>query len=70
MVARVTAPSSLRAAIDEVASPTNARSFAPDVPSLIGAHASGLLDGDVDQLSEAVSFFKRSPRPLSQAGQR
>ena len=33
----------------------------------IAAHASGLLDGDTDKLSEAVSLFKRSPRPLALA---
>jgi DNA-binding CsgD family transcriptional regulator len=43
--------------------------LSPDVPSLaaIAAHASGLLDADVDQLSEAVSLFKRSPRTLALA---
>ncbi|MCW3062906.1 MAG: LuxR family transcriptional regulator, partial [Solirubrobacterales bacterium] len=39
------------------------------VPSLaaIAAHASGLLNGDIDKLSEAVSLFKRSPRSLAHA---
>jgi DNA-binding CsgD family transcriptional regulator len=39
----------------------------PGVPSLaaIAAHASGLLDGDVDKLSAAVSLFERSPRMLA-----
>jgi DNA-binding CsgD family transcriptional regulator len=39
------------------------------VPSLaaIAAHASGLLNGDIDELSEAVSLFKRSPRSLAHA---
>jgi DNA-binding CsgD family transcriptional regulator len=43
--------------------------LSPDVPSLaaIAAHASGLLDADVDQLSEAVSLFKQSPRTLALA---
>jgi DNA-binding CsgD family transcriptional regulator len=41
----------------------------PGVPSLaaIAAHASGLLDGDIDKLSEAVSLSRRSPRPLAVA---
>jgi DNA-binding CsgD family transcriptional regulator len=41
----------------------------PDVPSLaaIAAHATGLLNGDIDKLSEAVSLFKRSPRSLAHA---
>jgi DNA-binding CsgD family transcriptional regulator len=41
----------------------------PDVPSLaaIAAHASGLVDGDIDKLSEAVSLFDRSPRALARA---
>jgi DNA-binding CsgD family transcriptional regulator/DNA-binding transcriptional ArsR family regulator len=41
----------------------------PGVPSLdaIAAHASGLLDGDVDKLSEAASLFDRSPRALAHA---
>jgi DNA-binding CsgD family transcriptional regulator len=39
------------------------------VPSLaaIAAHARGLLDGDTNKLSEAVSLFQRSPRPLALA---
>jgi DNA-binding CsgD family transcriptional regulator len=39
------------------------------VPSLaaIAAHAGGLLNGDIDELSEAVSLFKRSPRSLAHA---
>jgi hypothetical protein len=42
----------------------------PSVPSLAAtaAHASGLLNRDIDKLSEAVSLFKRSPRSLSLAG--
>jgi DNA-binding CsgD family transcriptional regulator len=41
----------------------------PGVPSLaaIAAHARGLLDGDTNTLSEAVSLFKRSPRSLALA---
>ena len=41
----------------------------PDVSSLdaIAAHASGLLDGDIDELSEAVGLFERSPRSLATA---
>jgi DNA-binding CsgD family transcriptional regulator len=41
----------------------------PGVPSLaaIAAHASGLLDGDIEPLSEAVSLFKQSPRSLALA---
>ena len=31
------------------------------------AHTSGLVNGDTDKLSEAVSLFKRSPRPLALA---
>ena len=39
------------------------------VPSLaaIAAHATGVLDGDIDKLSEAVSLFRRSPRSLALA---
>ena len=39
------------------------------VPSLaaIAAHAGGLLDGDIDKLSEAVGLFRRSPRTLAHA---
>jgi DNA-binding CsgD family transcriptional regulator/DNA-binding Lrp family transcriptional regulator len=39
----------------------------PGVPSLaaIAAHARGLLDGDLDELSAAVSLFERSPRSLA-----
>jgi DNA-binding CsgD family transcriptional regulator len=41
----------------------------PGVPSLaaIAAHASGLLNGDIDRLSESVSLFERSPRALALA---
>jgi DNA-binding CsgD family transcriptional regulator len=41
----------------------------PDVPSLaaIAAHARGLLNADVDELSAAVDIFKRSPRLLAHA---
>jgi DNA-binding CsgD family transcriptional regulator len=41
----------------------------PEVPSLaaIAAHSVGLLDGDVDRLSEAVSLFEQSPRSLAHA---
>jgi DNA-binding CsgD family transcriptional regulator len=41
----------------------------PDAPSLaaIAAHARGLLNGDADELSEAVSLFKRSSRSLATA---
>jgi DNA-binding CsgD family transcriptional regulator len=41
----------------------------PGVPSLaaIAAHASGLSNGDIDRLSEAVSLFERSPRALARA---
>jgi DNA-binding CsgD family transcriptional regulator/DNA-binding Lrp family transcriptional regulator len=40
-----------------------------DVPSLdaIAAHATGLLNGDRDTLSKAVSLFERSPRSLALA---
>ena len=43
--------------------------LSPGVPSLaaIAAHASGLLNGDTDKLSEAVSLFERSPRSLALA---
>jgi DNA-binding CsgD family transcriptional regulator len=43
--------------------------LSPDVPSLdaIAAHATGLLNGDTDTLSEAVSLFERSPRSLAVA---
>jgi DNA-binding CsgD family transcriptional regulator len=41
----------------------------PGVLSLaaIAAHASGLLDGDIDKLTAAVSQFKQSPRSLAMA---
>ena len=41
----------------------------PGVPSLdaMAVHASGLLDGDVDKLTEAASLFDRSPRALAHA---
>jgi DNA-binding CsgD family transcriptional regulator/tetratricopeptide (TPR) repeat protein len=41
----------------------------PGVPSLaaIAVHASGLLNGDIDKLSEAVTLFERSPRSLAMA---
>ena len=52
-----------------VANANRRTEFCPRVQSLaaIAAHASGLLDGDTDKLSEAVSLFKRSPRPLALA---
>jgi DNA-binding CsgD family transcriptional regulator/tetratricopeptide (TPR) repeat protein len=41
----------------------------PDVPSLAAttAHASGLLNGDVQELARAVNLFKQSPRSLALA---
>jgi DNA-binding CsgD family transcriptional regulator len=52
-----------------VADASRRAELSPGVPSLdaIAAHASGLLDGDTDKLSEAVSLFKRSPRALAYA---
>jgi DNA-binding CsgD family transcriptional regulator len=43
--------------------------LSPGVPSLAAtaAHASGLLNGDAEGLSHAVSLFKRSPRSLALA---
>jgi DNA-binding CsgD family transcriptional regulator len=43
--------------------------LSPGVPShaAIAAHAGGLLSGDIEQLSEAVSLFERSPRSLALA---
>ncbi|MCW3014057.1 MAG: LuxR family transcriptional regulator [Solirubrobacterales bacterium] len=43
--------------------------LSPGVPSLdaIAAHATGLLNNDIDALSEAVSLFERSPRSLALA---
>jgi DNA-binding CsgD family transcriptional regulator/DNA-binding Lrp family transcriptional regulator len=43
--------------------------LSPDVPSLAAtaAHASGLLNVDVEELSHAVSLFKRSPRSMALA---
>jgi DNA-binding CsgD family transcriptional regulator/DNA-binding Lrp family transcriptional regulator len=43
--------------------------FSPDVPSLVAsaAHANGLLNADVDELSHAVDLFQRSPRSLALA---
>jgi DNA-binding CsgD family transcriptional regulator len=53
-----------------VADATRRAELSPEVPSLAAtaAHASGLLNGDVDELSHAVSLFERSPRPLALAG--
>ena len=41
----------------------------PNVPSLAAtaAHTDGLVTRDTDKLSEAVSLFKRGPRPLALA---
>jgi DNA-binding CsgD family transcriptional regulator/DNA-binding Lrp family transcriptional regulator len=55
---------------ERAASDANRRAeLCPSVPSLaaIAEHASGLLDGDIDKLSEAVSLFERSPRSLALA---
>jgi DNA-binding CsgD family transcriptional regulator/DNA-binding Lrp family transcriptional regulator len=55
---------------ERAASDANRRAeLCPGVPSLaaIAEHASGLLDGDIDKLSEAVSLFERSPRSLAHA---
>jgi DNA-binding CsgD family transcriptional regulator len=43
--------------------------LSPGVPShaAVAAHAGGLLSGDTEQLSEAVSLFVRSPRSLALA---
>jgi DNA-binding CsgD family transcriptional regulator/DNA-binding Lrp family transcriptional regulator len=43
--------------------------LSPDVPSLAAAaaHAKGLLNADVDELSQAVDLFTRSPRSLALA---
>jgi DNA-binding CsgD family transcriptional regulator/DNA-binding Lrp family transcriptional regulator len=43
--------------------------LSPDVPSLVAtaAHASGLLNGDAEEVSHAVSLFERSPRSLALA---
>jgi DNA-binding CsgD family transcriptional regulator/DNA-binding Lrp family transcriptional regulator len=43
--------------------------LSPGVPSLhaIAAHSKALLNGDTEQLSEAVSLFERSPRLLARA---
>jgi DNA-binding CsgD family transcriptional regulator/tetratricopeptide (TPR) repeat protein len=43
--------------------------LSPDVPSheATAAHASGLLNDDVGELSDAVSLFERSPRALALA---
>ncbi len=52
-----------------VADASRRAELSPGVPSLdtIAAHAGGLLDGDTDQLSEAVSRFERTPRLLAHA---
>ena len=52
-----------------VADASRRAELSPGVPSLdaIAAHASGLLNGDNDELSEAVSLFERSPRSLAHA---
>jgi DNA-binding CsgD family transcriptional regulator len=43
--------------------------LSPGIPSLgaISAHARGLLAGSADELSEAVSLFERTSRPLALA---
>ena len=43
--------------------------LSPGVPSLnaIAAHSRALLHGDIDELSEAVGLFERSPRLLAHA---
>jgi len=43
--------------------------LSPEVPSLdaIAAYARALLDGDIDELSQAVGLFERSPRLLAHA---
>ena len=43
--------------------------LSPGVPSLhaIAAHATGLLDGDIDKLSEVATLFDRSPLALARA---
>jgi DNA-binding CsgD family transcriptional regulator len=52
-----------------VADANRRAALCPGVPSLaaIAAHASGLLTGEIDKLSEAVRLFKRSPRSLALA---
>jgi DNA-binding CsgD family transcriptional regulator len=52
-----------------VANANRRAELCPDVPSLaaIAAHARGLLNGDIDELSAAVSSFERSPRSLALA---
>jgi DNA-binding CsgD family transcriptional regulator/tetratricopeptide (TPR) repeat protein len=52
-----------------VADATRRAELSPGVPSLdaIAAHASGLVDDDIDELSDAVRLFKRSPRTLARA---
>ena len=50
-----------------VADASRRAELCPGVSSLaaIAAHARGLLDGDTDQLSAAVTLFERSPRSLA-----
>jgi DNA-binding CsgD family transcriptional regulator len=52
-----------------VADASRRAELCPGVSSLaaIAAHAGGLLTGDIDELSEATSLFKRSPRSLAHA---
>jgi DNA-binding CsgD family transcriptional regulator/tetratricopeptide (TPR) repeat protein len=52
-----------------VADATRRAEVSPGVPSLaaIAAHASGLIDGDADKLSAAVSMFERSAQSLARA---
>jgi DNA-binding CsgD family transcriptional regulator/DNA-binding Lrp family transcriptional regulator len=52
-----------------VADANRRAAFSPAVASLaaIAAHARGLLDGDIDELSTAVKLFERSPRSLANA---
>jgi DNA-binding CsgD family transcriptional regulator len=59
----------LELAESAVADANRRSELSPGVPSLaaIAAHASGLLEGDADKLSEAVDLFEQSPQSLARA---
>jgi DNA-binding CsgD family transcriptional regulator len=69
-IVRIAIATGDRELAESAAADANRRAeLSPGVPSLdaIAAHATGLLNSDIDALSEAVSLFERSPRSLALA---
>jgi DNA-binding CsgD family transcriptional regulator/DNA-binding Lrp family transcriptional regulator len=69
-IVRIAVAAGDRELAESAAADANRRAkLSPDVASLaaVAAHTIGLLDGDNDKLSEAVSLFRRSPRLLAHA---